>query len=694
MERITEAVASSGVHYTPLPPSSSKPSPSAVVMVFKERVLEAIDQLRRRKARPDLQRICNYLFRKYSIKLADARNALQWCCDTHAVRRVEYKGNISYRNATKKAASSNKIEANTNQNQNNQKGGGGERKGKFGELVTEAFGELIVFEPDYLEFGVPVDVLIDHILYKENGRYSRKYVTLLLQKEVAIGSIIRMPNGNYSIANNSCSVNSGGNGKQQEQQQNILSSNQSKIICADAEIESSNSCHSSNPSSTDVAVVRNETTANELARFKNKKKQLSTSVSHKTSVNNLDNKTIMENIYLDDKKIDSGLLRTGGRRKRAIKKVFDPSDTHVPKKRGRPLGRGNYEKIHHQDGRFNSIHSNNVSNSNLPTSNTANNLYNSSGNDFKQRSVSPQQNSGVCCVCHNNKKSPSDSLVLCRECSNRAHFSCLNSGDNMMLKMYPDNTWQCPHCKTCCVCYETSDAGGLIVCSICADGYHSNCHDPPITDKMRGNPNNWVCFNCQASENIKIDTDQHFDNKKTTNNESTVVDHSPSSPSSTLSSTHMNNYRSPAVSPTPPQLSPQTNRPESPNAVATTNLQHQIQNNNNNSVNNNNNSSDSLSNNSENDKDLDDSRCSNIDTSIPDATHWTPQQVAEYFAQFFPSEVTKVFIEQEIDGRSLLLLKRIDVLNNLNLKLGHAVKVYKHVVMLQVRRDDTNLYWL
>lgn len=38
-----------------------------------------------------------------------------------------------------------------------------------------------------------------------------------------------------------------------------------------------------------------------------------------------------------------------------------------------------------------------------------------------------------------------------------AHFSCLN-GDDMMLRMYPDNTWQCPHCKTCVHCYETSDA--------------------------------------------------------------------------------------------------------------------------------------------------------------------------------------------------------------------------------------------
>lgn len=48
-------------------------------------------------------------------------------------------------------------------------------------------------------------------------------------------------------------------------------------------------------------------------------------------------------------------------------------------------------------------------------------------------------------------------IVLFKVLFIAAHYSCLN-GDDMMLKMYPDNTWQCPHCKTCVVCYETSNA--------------------------------------------------------------------------------------------------------------------------------------------------------------------------------------------------------------------------------------------
>ncbi|KAJ8984992.1 hypothetical protein NQ317_016903 [Molorchus minor] len=218
------------------------------------------------------------------------------------------------------------------------------------------------------------------------------------------------------------------------------------------------------------------------------------------------------------------------------------------------------------------------------------------------------------------------------------HFSCLN-GDDMMLKMYPDNTWQCPHCKTCVVCYETSDAGYLTVCSVCADGYHASCHQPRITEKIR-NGQKWLCINCQMPDELKINEIQSnignsFNQKPTLNGSNDNAS------------------------------SPQTvNRTESPDRG---------------------NQSDSQSN-----KDSDDD---NIDPSIPDATHWTADEVYQYFAQYFPEEA-KIFKEQEIDGRSLLLLKRIDVLTNLNLKLGPALKIYRHVVKLQVRRDDPRLYWL
>lgn len=49
------------------------------------------------------------------------------------------------------------------------------------------------------------------------------------------------------------------------------------------------------------------------------------------------------------------------------------------------------------------------------------------------------------------------------------------------------------------------------------------------------------------------------------------------------------------------------------------------------------------------------------------------------------------FFSQEIDGKSLLLMKRSDVLMGLALRLGPALKIYAHVERLQTRGDT--LLW-
>ena len=62
---------------------------------------------------------------------------------------------------------------------------------------------------------------------------------------------------------------------------------------------------------------------------------------------------------------------------------------------------------------------------------------------------------------------------------------------------------------------------------------------------------------------------------------------------------------------------------------------------------------------------------------------WTPEEVSDYFKMVgFPNHA-HVFVDQEIDGKSLLLLKRADVIERLSLKLGPAVKIYEHVTKLQ-----------
>lgn len=48
----------------------------------------------------------------------------------------------------------------------------------------------------------------------------------------------------------------------------------------------------------------------------------------------------------------------------------------------------------------------------------------------------------------------------------------------------------------------------------------------------------------------------------------------------------------------------------------------------------------------------------------------------------FP-EQSHLFKEQEIDGSSLLLMRRSDVLKGFEMKLGPALKIYSHIVRLQ-----------
>ncbi|KAG8180165.1 hypothetical protein JTE90_002291 [Oedothorax gibbosus] len=72
-------------------------------------------------------------------------------------------------------------------------------------------------------------------------------------------------------------------------------------------------------------------------------------------------------------------------------------------------------------------------------------------------------------------------------------------------------------------------------------------------------------------------------------------------------------------------------------------------------------------------------------TQIPAAKKWSIENVETFFKFIGFEEEAPAFREQEIDGLSLLLMKRIDVLTGLGIKLGPALKIYKHIVTLQAK---------
>ncbi|XP_054995855.1 sterile alpha motif domain-containing protein 13 [Sorex araneus] len=75
----------------------------------------------------------------------------------------------------------------------------------------------------------------------------------------------------------------------------------------------------------------------------------------------------------------------------------------------------------------------------------------------------------------------------------------------------------------------------------------------------------------------------------------------------------------------------------------------------------------------------------------PDPADWAVIDVVNYFRTVGFEEQATAFEEQEIDGKSLLLMTRNDVLTGLQLKLGPALKIYEyHVKPLQTKHLKNN----
>ncbi|XP_017281075.1 atherin [Kryptolebias marmoratus] len=68
---------------------------------YREWILETIDSLRLRKARPDLDRICRMVRRRHGSDPDRTRTELEKLIQEQTVLKVSYKGSISYRNAAK-----------------------------------------------------------------------------------------------------------------------------------------------------------------------------------------------------------------------------------------------------------------------------------------------------------------------------------------------------------------------------------------------------------------------------------------------------------------------------------------------------------------------------------------------------------------------------------------------------------------
>ncbi|XP_013187257.2 histone-lysine N-methyltransferase 2D isoform X2 [Amyelois transitella] len=407
---------------------------------YKQQILAAIDHLRSRKSRPDLYRICKFMSKCYKVTPKDTKADLKRCIKEKSIIKVDYKDNVSYRNAAKwrkKSSQSNKMASTS---------ASSERR-----IITSAIATLIYQDQSFLENGISFDDLVKAAVAQES-KYSKKQLEAIVNKELSSGSLVKLPNGNLALGP------------------------------ADHDGDSSDSFkfEYNMDTNTKMTSSANSSCRSSPQRMRGRPKKRGGGAS---------------STGLSSSTRNSG-VRVGERRKMA-KKVFDPSDNNVPskRKRGRPVGSLNKSTI---KKRLLGANHSKPDKEGTPVSEGQLSLEGSADEMEAEEPIPHETSGGVCSVCHIQKpRGSSERLVECKDCNNKAHLTCLQSGSGI-LKPRPDNTWQCPHCKTCVVCCETNDAGVLTVCSICSDAYHALCHAPRIPERLKA-WDHWECNNCLES---------------------------------------------------------------------------------------------------------------------------------------------------------------------------------------------------
>ncbi|XP_077266308.1 L(3)mbt interactor in ovarian somatic cells isoform X1 [Temnothorax americanus] len=738
------------------------PVRAAPRITHEDHILEAIDQLRRRKARPDADRICNYLLRNYAVDARDTIADLHRLIEVEKVIQVDYKGNTSYRNAKKWT----RLQLFKNRPE-------GFLKEKLNTgMVSSAVSELVVEEPDYLDQGVPACRLIEHLLDGVSSPTSRRVVEEFLGREVASGNLARLSNGNYSLVATS-DVTTDATQSRRGGAADAQPSSSAAVACAlengnatqrrVGKVAATNGTNGLTPkvakttaaatatvTATATATATATSTAAELYEF-NETDNLTDTTSNDTSRSSSrqanDSPKLERQLQRQDcvKKEEcyevsgdkndaerggsaspptvevtcnggggggDGGVVDGGQQERDSPEVTAPTSTTVendvkeePKsndvqkttsnlkrsvkaerkqrlfartddrmdieikfedyqrsgkdereKREETGQRSSEDREDEDAGRSSSTNTsptpsnvNNASGFRSARRKRARKVFDPSDNNLVKRKrgrpgnnknlltqdsqdsvTKPTVKDGPCRQCSLCAKEKLEALVACRDCTVRAHPSCIYSPEELLQKA--NSNWQCERCKTCTVCCETSDAGPLVTCYSCDDAYHYFCHTSRVTIKSNSK---WYCNECAQKQRCKTTDGQNANSVNGTSR--------PDSPSSTTV--------------LPPVLSPQVSPTRG--------------------------SSDQME---------DDGPKGPIDLNIPDARCWTSEQVYQYFARLFPKEA-EVFRQQEIDGHALLMMSRKDVLCGLNLLLGPALKIYRHVLKLQFRRDDPELYW-
>lgn len=282
----------------------------------KHHILEAIDKLRSRKSRPDAFRIVSYVSKKYEFPKNAIIEYLEALSKDGTVLKVEFKGNYSYRNAANHRNAAAKTVSPTTQEESSS------IYESISDLVAGALAQLIVEEPDYLDVGIPMQELYEHLDTKHRKAITKTCFKEILQKEVKNGNLVKFENGNYCLGYPTGDQNSLSS-TLSEVTQNSIEKVKEKSKSPIRKY-SSLSRHSS-PSSSKLSSTSSSALSDKHSSSGNKSTSRTYSKSSRRS-------SKLGNQSIDNDKSEVSPSRETSRRKRFQKIVFDPSDNPKPKK--------------------------------------------------------------------------------------------------------------------------------------------------------------------------------------------------------------------------------------------------------------------------------------------------------------------------------------------------------------------------
>ncbi|XP_004207258.1 uncharacterized protein LOC101241007 isoform X1 [Hydra vulgaris] len=323
------------------------------------------------------------------------------------------------------------------------------------------------------------------------------------------------------------------------------------------------------------------------------------------------------------------------------------------------------------------------------------NLLSLDHNDIYKTGATYDNDKGIllCDYCQStverNRFGQHEELLICKDCGNKAHPSCLSYSAELVEQIRSDGSWQCIDCKACIICEGTGDPDTLLFCDACDKGYHMNCHEPKLTQMPSGK---WACANCQVKGKMKL-------SMSSTKPVYIIADDDepPKTKGVKVAPTTLNlgkeHYSAPHTTITnivqvhPPLF--QNSQAESGVGYSKTGITHKqpvMQSTLGKGVHNN------LTHILNPKVPLPDVRSSireDVLKALPlDVADWTIDDVAYYFKSHGYMEEGALLQEQEIDGRALLLMSRNDCLTGMRIKLGPALKIYHmHIYKLQSRTD-------